>query len=92
MLALRTGWTPAVIGGDAPDGISDDFRRAAHFALFAEHVAPLLRAADKAAALDSSGVKDPRQYAAITRARLAGKREQQHLRELLELDEVTEGG
>lgn len=36
MLALRTGWTPDTISGDAPDGIADEFRRAAHWALYAE--------------------------------------------------------
>lgn len=30
MLALATGWTQAVIG----EGISDDFRRACHWALY----------------------------------------------------------
>lgn len=34
MLALRTGWTDRTIA----DGISDDFRRACHHALFAERL------------------------------------------------------
>lgn len=36
MLALRTGWTPDVIGGDAPNGLSLDLRQACHWALYAE--------------------------------------------------------
>jgi hypothetical protein len=35
MLALRTGWTDRTIA----DGITDDFRRACHHALYAEHLA-----------------------------------------------------
>ena len=33
MLALATGWTQSVIGGDTGE-VSDDFRRACHWALF----------------------------------------------------------
>lgn len=38
MLALRTGWPEAVIAGEAPDGISAEFRSALHWALFAERL------------------------------------------------------
>jgi hypothetical protein len=38
VLALRTGWTPETIGGDS-GGVTEAFRRAAHWALFAETLA-----------------------------------------------------
>jgi hypothetical protein len=38
MLALRTGWTPEVIGGDT-GAVTDAFRRALHWLMFAEVLA-----------------------------------------------------
>lgn len=85
MLALRTGWTPQVIGGDAPDGISDRFRRAAHLALFAERVAPLyneaLQASVRTAPMDAA----VEYRTAVARARIEAIEELAKMRRLLEM-------
>lgn len=85
MLALRTGWTPDVIGGDGPGGVSDAFRRAAHFALYAERLAPVLAEDTQTLAMRPEDVDAP------FRARLNKARERAHerttvIRTLLLLD------
>lgn len=52
MLALRTGWPEAVIAGEAPDGISAEFRSALHWALFAETMTRDLAEIRAAASVD----------------------------------------
>ncbi len=49
MLALATGWTEQVIAGDGPAGITDDFRRACHHALYARALTKDLSEADQVA-------------------------------------------
>ena len=67
MLALATGWTEHVIGGDGPDGITDDFRRACHHALYARVVAADLAEAEdlarQAEAIDLTTIPTARRSA-----------------------------
>lgn len=90
MLALRTGWTPQVIGGDAPDGISDRFRQAAHFALYAETLSPIYDDALRASVASAPSDAPMDLRAAVARERLEGTKELGKLRRLLEL-EVVDG-
>ncbi len=72
MLALATGWTQRIIAGEGPDGISDEFRRACHVALWAralrEPLAEAERVARQADAIDLTRIPTE-QRAAVRRTR-----------------------
>lgn len=89
MLALRTGWTPDVIGGDAPGGVTDSFRRACHWALFAESLTPVLDQVREAAAADPSG-GDPKEFARLSRARLDAQKAKAAIEAELDIAGVDE--
>ncbi len=87
MLALRTGWTDRTIA----EGITDEFRRACHHALYAEAVADdyhaAKRVAEKADELDITTVPTA-QRAALRSARNAVAVELAETRRLLGLDDA----
>jgi hypothetical protein len=86
MLALRTGWTPDIIGGDADNGITDDFRRDCHMALYGEALSPLLDDIAAALAAPTSGLT-PAEFARISKVRSQAERERVTLLELLDISD-----
>lgn len=69
MLAVATGWTQRVISGETGE-VSDDFRRASHWALYAGRVGPLLIDAETFAASPEPHGMKPNDRASFARARL----------------------
>lgn len=51
MLALETGWTPDVIAGDT-GVVSDEFRRACHWVIYAREMDKVIDSLDETLAID----------------------------------------
>lgn len=83
ILALRTGWTPDVIGGDAPGGVSASFRRAAHAALYAERLTPILDEYVELASTKPARGMSASELASFTGARQAAVNKAAEIRTLL---------
>lgn len=78
MLALRTGWDDHQIGA-----ISGRLRRACHWALYAEAVAPTLTKLEEVASTPVSPRMDPRTLGTLLKAKQAADPAAKDLRALL---------
>lgn len=85
MLALRTGWTPEVIGA-----IDNEFREAAHWALWAEAMEPVLGDLQTVLAASDKGLSNT-DKAKIASAKLTATRDLALYRSWLYPEDPTDG-
>ncbi len=94
MLALATGWTEQIIAGEGPAGITDDFRRACHHALYARALARDLSEADQVAtqaeAIDLTTIPTAGR-SEVRKLREVATTRRGLLRALMGLDEADDG-
>lgn len=81
MLAVTTGYTQAQITGDTAE-LTDSFRRAAHWYLYAERMGRILDDLDRVRGMSSDGMT-PKARAELERARIGAARDADAYRELL---------
>lgn len=89
MLAIRTGWTPDVIAGETGT-VSNEFREAAHWALYAEAMSPLLDelSSIRTLSMENVSLKDKARIAGL---KLSAARDEELYRSYLFPEDPTDG-